>query len=46
MNNICLLEGNPIENMENVVPIFVEGSTVTNPGYYANYSKVKSKSIK
>ena len=46
MNNICMLQGNPIEDIENGKPLKVEGPTVNNPGYYANYSKLQQEMVR
>lgn len=45
MDNICMLQGNPIEDIENGIPLKVEGPTVKNPGYYANYSKLGQENV-
>lgn len=46
MNNFCILQGNPIEDIENGKPLKVEGRAVHNPGYYANYSKLGKELVK
>ncbi len=45
MNNICVLPGDPIKDIESGTPLRVDGPNIENPGYYANFTKVEQQEM-
>jgi len=46
MQNVCMLDGNPIEKMLNGEPVIVSAANgAKNPGCYANFEKTKESNI-